>query len=113
MSLFQERKDLELPSDQAALEMFDVIKGQQTAEVSTLLEENNINVVPVPANCTDSLQPMDLSINQAAKEFMHSRFREWYATELQKQFGRWSNVGITCQPQNVQYEATGSSIYGL
>ena len=28
---------------------------------------------------------MDLSVNKAAKEFMRSRFREWYATQVQKQ----------------------------
>lgn len=81
----QKRKDLELPSEQAALAIFDVFKGQQTAEVAALLEENNIIVVLIPANCTDRLQQMDLSINKAAKEFMRSRFREWYATEVQKQ----------------------------
>ena len=47
--------------------------------------KNSIIVVPIPANCTDRLQPMDLSVNKAAKESMRSRFREWYATEVQKQ----------------------------
>ena len=81
----QKRKDLKLPPDQPALALFDVFKGQQTEEVATLLEENNILLVPIPANCTDRLQPMDLSINKAAKEFMRSRFREWYATEVHRQ----------------------------
>ena len=45
---------------------------------------NNI-VVPMPANCTDRLQPMDLSIYKAAKDFMCSKYREWYVTEVQKQ----------------------------
>ena len=81
----QKRKDLKLPPDQPALALFDVFKGQQTEEVATLLEENNILLVPIPANCTDHLQPMDLSINKAAKEFMRSRFREWYATQVHRQ----------------------------
>ena len=58
---------------------------RQTERVSALLEENDIVVVPIPANCTDRLQPMGLSVNKAVKEFMRSRFREWYATEVQKQ----------------------------
>ena len=41
--------------------------------------------MPIPANCTDRLQPMDLSVNKAAKDFMRKKFREWYATEVQKQ----------------------------
>ena len=81
----QKRNELKLSPEQAALALFDVFRGQQTECVSTLLEENNIVVVPIPANCTDRLQPMDLSVNKAVKEFMRSRFREWYATEGQKQ----------------------------
>ena len=29
---------------------------------------------------------MDLSVNKSAKEFMRAKFREWYASEVQKQF---------------------------
>lgn len=50
-----------------------------------MLEENNIHVVKVPANCTDRLQPMDLSVNKSVKEFMHSKFQQWYASEVEKQ----------------------------
>ena len=81
----QKRKDLQLTSNHPALALFDVFKGQQTDDIAAILEENNIIVVPIPANCTDRLQPMDLSVNKAAKEFMRSRFREWYATQVQKQ----------------------------
>ncbi len=62
----QKRKELKLSKNQAALALFDVFKGHQTP-VTSLLEEHNILVVPIPANCTDRLQPMDLSINKAAK----------------------------------------------
>ena len=43
-----------------------------------ILEKNNIYVVNVPANCTDKLQPTDLSVNRSAKEFMRNKFSEWY-----------------------------------
>ena len=56
-----------------------------TEEVFALLEENNIHVVKVPANCTDRLQPMDLSVNKPVKEFMRSKFGQWYAGEVEKQ----------------------------
>ena len=81
----QKRNELKLSPEQAALALFDLFRGQQTKRVSALLEENNIIVVPIPANCTDRLQPMDLSVNKAVKKFMRSRFREWYANEVQKQ----------------------------
>ena len=36
----------------------------------------------IPANCTDSLRPLNLSINKAAKEFLHGKFQEWYAMQI-------------------------------
>ena len=77
------RKELKVSSDQPALAIYDVFKGQQTEDIVKLLEQNNIYVVSVPANCTDRLQPMDLSVNKAAKHFMRSKFRKWYATQVQ------------------------------
>ena len=62
--------ELKLPSDQPALAIFDVFRGQQTQSIMDLQEENNILVVNIPANCTDRLQPMDLSINKSVKDFM-------------------------------------------
>ena len=57
--------------------IFDNFKGQSTSELLTLLDDNNINVILIPPNCTDRLQPLDLSINKAAKEF-----QEWYAKQV-------------------------------
>ena len=39
----------------------------------------------MPANCTDKLQPLDLSVNKPFKDEMKKRFQEWYAEEVQKQ----------------------------
>lgn len=88
----QKRQELGLPPNQAALALFDVFKGQQTESITSILEANNIIVVPIPANCTDRLQPMDLSVNKAAKDFMRQKFREWYATEVQKQLDDGATV---------------------
>ena len=33
----------------------------------------------IPANCTDRLQPLDLSFNETAKVFLRSRFWYWFA----------------------------------
>ena len=41
----RKHKELKLSSDQPALAIFDVFKGQQTEDVTKLLEENNIHVV--------------------------------------------------------------------
>ena len=53
-----------------------------------MLEENNVYIVIVPANCTDRLQPLDLSVNKAAKEFLRKQFTEWYSNQVCQQLRR-------------------------
>ena len=36
-------------------------------DITKLLDENNIHVVSVPANCMDRLHPMDFSVNKSSK----------------------------------------------
>ena len=36
----------------------------------------------IPANCTDRLQPLDISVNKAAKEFLRRQFHDWYAKQI-------------------------------
>ena len=71
--------------EQAALAIFDNFKGQLTEKVLQVLEDNNIQSVLVPANCTDRLQPMDLSVNKSVKAFLRSQFSTWYSNEVFKQ----------------------------
>ena len=35
-----------------------------------------------PANCNNRLQPLDVSVNQAAKQFMRAKFEGWYADRI-------------------------------
>ena len=35
-------------------------------------------VVLIPPNCTDRLQPLDLSVNKSVKDFLRQQFQEWY-----------------------------------
>ena len=57
-----------------------------------LLEKNNIHVMSVPANCTNRLQPMDLSVNKSVKEFMRSKFRDWYSMQVQHQLDEGEEI---------------------
>ena len=91
----QKREQLHLEDDHPALAIFDVFKGQCTEEVLKMLEDNNIEHVLVPANCTDRLQPLDLSINKPAKEFLRGKFQEWYASQISDQ------LDDDTQPQEV------------
>ena len=43
-----------------------------------LLDKNNIRIAIVPANCTDRLQPLDVSVNKSVKDYMRRQFQNWY-----------------------------------
>ncbi len=81
----QTRTNLQLCPDYPALVIFDVFKGQCTENIYELLDKNNIFHVLVPANCTDQLQPLDLSVNKPAKEQMRHHFQEWYGQIILQQ----------------------------
>ena len=63
----EKRMSLNLSKDYPALIIFDNFKAQCTSAFLTKLDHNNINVVLVPPNCTDRLQPLDVSVNKAIK----------------------------------------------
>ena len=69
--------------NQQALCIFDVFAAHRHQEVLDLLSKNNIDVVFVPACCTDFLQPLDLAINKQFKSELKGQFNKWYSAEVQ------------------------------
>ena len=55
------------------------------ASVRKKLEDSNILYTLVPANCTDKLQPLNLSVNKPAKDFMKRLFQNWYGEMICKE----------------------------
>ena len=79
------RKRLDLSPTHTGLVILDAIKGQTTQKVLRLLEEYHLMYVMVPPNCTDRLQPLDVSVNRAAKHFIRGKFEHWYADRIMAQ----------------------------
>lgn len=46
------------------------------------MEDNHLYFVQVPANRTDRLQPLDISVNKAAKDYLRKEFQSWYADKI-------------------------------
>lgn len=61
---------MKLPEAQKALVIWDVFKGQMTDTIMEKLYSLNCEFVPVPANMTHFFQPLDLTVNEAAKNYM-------------------------------------------
>lgn len=88
-----------------ALAIFDCFKGQCVQSILSLLNENNIFYVIVPPNCTDRLQPMDLSINKPAKDFLKGKFQDWYAGIILQQLENPQAENVH-HPVDVNYETS-------
>jgi hypothetical protein len=75
----------EVVGDKPAVVIIDNFKGQITTAVIGLLEDNNIHVCRLPPNTTDRLQPMDVSVNKPAKDYIKREFQTWYSQQVMKQ----------------------------
>ena len=87
--------------DKTALVIIDNFKGQVTESVIQLLEDLNVHVCTLPPNTTDLLQPMDISINKPAKDYLRAHFVEWYSQEVTKQLDGRDLEDIAIQPINL------------
>ena len=71
--------------DTPALVIMNNFKAQITSSVMNLLEANNIHTCLLPSNTTDPLQPMDLSVNKPAKDFLKRCFEDWHSQQATNQ----------------------------
>ena len=62
--------------------VYDCFKAQCTNDVLQLLGENQIDTLLIPASCTNRLQPLDVSVNKSAKEFLRKKFQLWYSEQV-------------------------------
>ena len=89
------RSELKLDSAYPALVISDCFRGQCTETVLSMLREQHIYIAIVPANCTDRLQPLDLSVNKAAKECLRRQFQTWYSDKICSQLQEDPKVEVT------------------
>ena len=88
----KKREAMGLEETHPCLAIFDVFRGQQPPPFLGLLDKNHTNHISVPANCTDKLQPLDLSVNKPLKDEMKQHFQSWYAEEVQKQLANGTAI---------------------
>ena len=84
----QKRKDLNLGANHSCLVIFNKFKVKYISNVLEVLADSNILIALVPANCTDRLQLLDISMNRSVKEFLRDQFHKWYASQVSSQIQR-------------------------
>ena len=82
-----QRISLNLPHFSPAIIILDVFRGQQTAEITTILAENNILSVDVPNNVTHMFQPLDSSVIGWVRTYgtyMGNKFTSWFSDQIRQ-----------------------------
>ena len=75
------REQLEIP-DTPALLIYDAFRAHTTEGMQNKLGELNVRLVMVPKNMTDHLQPLDISANKPAKNYLKRRYAELYMEQV-------------------------------
>ena len=78
----QKRRQLGLDLKHTGLLMLDEFKGQTISRVLNLLQSNDLMYVIIPPNCTDRLQPLDVSVNRAAQFLQINLKTGMYADDI-------------------------------
>ena len=81
----QKRIKLKLKPIHPTAAIFDNFRGQTTTGILSHLKSCHIVLIQLPANCTDKLQPLDISVNKPMKDHLKRNFQQWYAQEVTKQ----------------------------
>ena len=79
------KKEKGYPKEQKSLVIFDTFKGQDNETLKKLCADNHCIIVLVPNNLTNRFQPLDLTVNKPAKDFISARYNTWYAAEVETQ----------------------------
>ena len=69
-----------------------------THEIMDILESNHIFCIFAPAQCTDHLQPVDISINKAAKDHLRQQFQSSYTDQVRMKLNH------SIEPENVRVD---------
>jgi len=62
-----------VPTHPAAV-IFDNFRGQTTTGILSHLRSHHIVPIQLPANCTDKLRPLDISVNKPMKDHLKANF---------------------------------------
>lgn len=69
-----------------------------THEIMDILESNHIFCIFAPAQCTNHLQPVDVSINKAAKDHIRQQFQSSYTDQVRMKLDH------SIEPENVKVD---------
>ena len=71
-----------VPQEQHSLVIMDTFKGKDNDILKEFCSKNRCEIVIVPHNLTNKFQPLDLTINKAAKAFIQKPYNDWFSDQV-------------------------------
>ena len=63
----------------------DAFKGQDNGILKEFCSKNRCEIAIVPRNLTNKFQPLDLTVNKAAKAFIQNQCNDWCSDQVAQQ----------------------------
>ena len=60
----------------------DTFKGPDNGILEEFCSKNRCEIVIVPYNLAKKFQPLDLTVNKAAKAFIQNRYDDWFSDQV-------------------------------
>ena len=79
------KEEKDYPKEQQSLIIVDTFQGQDNNTLKELCAKNNCKIVILPHNLTSKLEPLNISVNKAAKSFMQNQYKDWFSNEVSVQ----------------------------
>ena len=76
---------LKLLKEKKGLLIFDNFSGHLDKAIETKVKELRFDILKLPPNATAYLQPLDLSINKAFKDYFSDCWENWISSEIRTQ----------------------------
>ena len=80
--LQQVKEEKGLPQEQHLLVTMDTFKGQDNVILKEFCSKSRCEIVIVPHNLTNKFQPLDLTVNKAAKAFFQNQYNDWFSDQV-------------------------------
>ena len=94
------KKELGYPEDQRSLIIVDTFKGQGNEEMKRLCAKNNCDLIIIPHNLTNKFQPLDISINQSARNLSQTNSTHGMLIELANNYQMELHLAMLKYPSN-------------
>ena len=71
-----------LPKEKHLLVIMNTFKGQENRILKEFCSKNRCETVILPRSLTSKFQPLDITVNKAAKAFIQNRYNDWFSDQV-------------------------------